>query len=118
MVDFGKRMHAQSFVLCGHLSDDHWQAFLLECATAMGMTPAGQPAVWHYPLDGKGGCGQTIFLPITESFLVVDTWPDHVGAYLHIASCKDFTIHDLRETIQRFELTLYSAGDPAMLEIP
>lgn len=54
------------------------------------MEACGEPHVCTYPVDGKGGSGHTIFQPITTSFLVIDTWPDHDGAYFHVSSCKDF----------------------------
>jgi hypothetical protein len=30
------------------------------------MTPVQEPLVWGYPLDGKGGVGETVFLPFGE----------------------------------------------------
>lgn len=91
MPKLGRRMFSQNIVLRGRLAAEGWNELLRECLTAMGMTPAGEPAFWRYPTDeGKGGYGMTICQPMTESFVVVDTWPDHDGAYLHISSCMRF----------------------------
>ena len=110
-------MHSQNVVLRGRLSDDAWRAFLVDCVSAMGMTTAGDPAVYRYPLDGKGGTGLTIMQPITESFLVVDTWPDHDGAYLHVSSCKPFDIGSLVAPIRAHGLGMDRAGVTEILEL-
>jgi hypothetical protein len=34
-------------------------------------------------------------LPITESFLALDTWSDHDGAYLFVCSCRPFRSDDI-----------------------
>ena len=110
MPELGRRMYAQNIVLRGCLDESEWLSFLSACAEAMNMSAAGIPGVWRYPVDGKGGTGVTIVQPITESFLVVDTWPDHDGAYMHVASCKRFSIEDIAETILKFGLAMDFAG--------
>jgi hypothetical protein len=105
-ITLGKRMYSQAFTLRGRLSDGDWRLFLVACAEAMDMSPAGNPAVWSYPVEGKGGFGKTILQPITESFLVADTWPDHDGAYLFICSCRKFDATQLIAPIKRFSLGL------------
>ena len=96
-VALGERMHAYGAVLqgfpnlgLGHKQEHRWLSFLHHVAKAIGMTAIDEPAVWTYPLQGKGGSGQTIMLPITESFLALDTWSDHRGAYLFVCSCRPF----------------------------
>lgn len=89
-VPLGQRMHAFGVVLHGSLPETRWLEFLHAVAAAIGMSAVANPAVWTYPLQGKGGTGQTFVLPITESFLALDTWPDHSGAYLFVCSCKSF----------------------------
>ena len=115
--ELGRRMHSQNIVLRGRLGDHQWRVFLLDCAAAMGMTPAGAAAAYHYPMDGKGGTGLTLCQPITESFLVIDTWPDHDGAYLHISSCKKFSVVDLVETIRLFGLGMDFGGRKETLSL-
>lgn len=110
-------MYTRAMTLHGRLSLARWKRFLVECAEALGMAPVGDPAVWHYPVGGKGGTGTTIVQPITESFLALDTWPDHDGAYLFIASCKSFFPAQLRETIARFELDEDEIGEPQTLHL-
>lgn len=94
-LTLGQRMHAYGLTLRARspqvtLSTEEWVDFLNQVTAAIGMSPVYDEKVWTYPVDGKGGCGQTIVLPITESFLALDTWPDHRGAYLFICSCKPF----------------------------
>lgn len=116
--DLGLQMFSRAIVLRGRLSVDKWRRFLAECAKAMGMEPAGPPAQWEYPTGGgKGGNGHTIVLPITESFLALDSWPDHDGAYLFIASCRKFTPSQLREPIIRFGLEHEQISDPLVMRL-
>lgn len=104
-VVLGSRMHSFGVVLRGHyVVDARWCDFLKEVARSIGMSPVGEPKVWDYPLQGKGGTGQTIVLPITESFLVVDTWWDHDGAYLFVCSCREFAIGRVLDTAEAFGL--------------
>ena len=118
MPKLGRRMFSQNFVLRGRLEADEWRAFLGACMTAMGMNAAGYPAAWRYPTDdGKGGHGMTICAPMTESFLVVDTWPDHDGAYLHISSCVRFDPSSLIAPVRSAGLEIGFVGALEMLRI-
>lgn len=118
MPKLGRRMYTQNYVLRGCL-DDHptqldgsaWKAFLIHCVAAMGMTTAGEAAVWSYPTDdGKGGEGMTVCQPMTESFIVVDTWPAHDGAYLHVSSCRKFDPSSLIEPVRAAGLAIDFVG--------
>jgi S-adenosylmethionine/arginine decarboxylase-like enzyme len=103
-VELGARMHAFGVVLKGHLVSERWLEFLTEVAKAIGMSAVGEPAVWTYPQDSKGGTGQTIVLPITESFLALDTWSDHAGAYLFVCSCRSYYSADVDAVAASFGL--------------
>lgn len=98
----GLTTHFYSCALCGELTPERWLDFLTEIAPAIGMTPVYKPAVWTYPCGDKGGVGQTLVQPITESFIVLDTWPDHKGAYLFVCSCKRFDQHKLKVLLKRW----------------
>jgi len=100
----GERMHSCGIVLRGALPELHWMELLHALARAIGMTAVGQPKVWTYPIAGKGGTGQTILLPITESFLALDTWSDHDGAYLFVCSCRQYDITAIDAVAQAFGL--------------
>jgi hypothetical protein len=39
-----------------------------------GLTPVAEPVVWGYPLDGKGGFGETVYLPFGEGPIVLSWW--------------------------------------------
>ena len=100
----GMQMHCLGVVLHGQLSDDRWIVLLRDVTRAIGMEAVAEPAVWTYPADGKGGTGQTIVLPITESFLALDTWRDHAGAYLFVCSCRPFFSADVDKVAAGFGL--------------
>lgn len=100
----GERMHCAGVVLHGALEPSGWLQMLKDMATAIGMEPVGEPAQWVYPVDGKGGQGATYVLPITESFLALDTWSDHRGAYLLVCSCREYATASLDEVAKRLGL--------------
>lgn len=114
----GTRMHTQGFALKGKMEAARWQSFLCAVAEAMGMTPTGHPAMWKYPLaNGAGGTGITLIQPITESFLAIDIWPDHGGAYLQICSCKFFSKSNVIAMARQFGLVTYDATELEVLEL-
>jgi hypothetical protein len=100
----GARMHSAGIVLRGVLSPEQWLKLLADITTAIGMKPVGEPAVWTYPVEGNGGNGQTIVQPITDSFLALDTWSDHRGAYLFVCSCRFYYTADIDAVAKRFGL--------------
>jgi S-adenosylmethionine/arginine decarboxylase-like enzyme len=102
--DLGRRMHFHAFALRGRLSAAEWRELLDEAARAIDMSPVGEAACWTYPVNGEGGNGQTMVQPITESFLALDTWPDHKGAYFIICSCRAFDPNTLDYLFRRFSL--------------
>lgn len=102
----GRRMYARGIVLRGRLKLPEWKRFLVECAEALQMSPVGDAAVWKYPIGGAGGNGYTVVQPITESFLALDTWPDHDGAYLFVCSCKEWWPVALRQVIADHDLQM------------
>jgi S-adenosylmethionine/arginine decarboxylase-like enzyme len=109
--ELGSRMHSLGVVLRGHLPDARWLDFVQEVAKAIGMSAVDEPKVWTYPTDGKGGTGQTIVLPITESFIVLDTWLDHSGAYLFVCSCRGYYSADVDKVAEVFGLKASLKGD-------
>ena len=101
----GAKMHSAGFVLKGELTNVRWRDFLYAVTEAIGMEPVGEPAYWKYPTgDGKGGEGQTMVLPITESFLALDTWSDHGGAYLFVCSCRPYHLQHIDTVAREFGL--------------
>ena len=104
----GERMHAFGVTLRSEqdIGPDRLVEFLHALTNAIGMTAVGDHALWTYPLHGKGGNGRTIVLPITDSFLALDTWPDHRGAYLFICSCKPFDQFIVDRTARGFDMSV------------
>ena len=90
MDDLGQRIWLLALSLQGSKSEEEWGTLVWDAVKLLEMDPVGQPEFRHYPIGGKGGTGMTIFQPITESFLALDTWPDFDGAYLLVNSCKKF----------------------------
>jgi S-adenosylmethionine/arginine decarboxylase-like enzyme len=118
LLPLGRRMYVRGIVLYGRLTEKMWRDFLNEAARDMNMSPIAKPAVWTYPLYGEGGVGSTIVQPITESFLALDTWPDHGGAYLMICSCRSYSTDCLNDLIEHYGLRQgHSTGTPIELEI-
>ncbi len=105
----GKRMHSAGIVLRGALPELRWLELINAIAHAIGMSPVGEPKVWTYPFEGKGGTGQTFLLPITESFLALDTWSDHDGAYLFVCSCRHYGIAAIDAVASAYGLKISSA---------
>lgn len=113
----GARMHTQGVVIRGSLDEEGWRRFLVKCAEALGMSPSGEARVWDYPIAGKGGEGMTIVQPITESFLALDTWSDHDGAYLFICSCRRFCLTQIVGVIREFGLGQEANSDLSVLRL-
>lgn len=107
----GLRIRSFGLVLKGQLAETRWLQFLSEVVLAIGMNPVGDTVVRTYPVDGKGGVGLTIFQAITESFLVMDIWPDHDGAYLFVCSCRPFYSTDIDSVAALFGLETSRADD-------
>jgi hypothetical protein len=103
----GTRMYTRGSVLLGGMTVVRWKEFLREITEAIGMDPVAEPACWQYPYNGKGGVGFTLCQPITESFLCLDVWQDHNGAYLFICSCVSIKAQKLYPVIARFGLNVH-----------
>lgn len=111
----GRRMFFHAFSLSGWMENEQWRTFLVDCTAAIDMDAVGDAAVWTYPLaNGAGGNGTTMCQPITESFLALDTWPDHGdhgGAYLIVCSCRPFAPGDLDYVFRKHGLTVTGDAD-------
>lgn len=93
--------------LRGTMNDDVWSEFLESLIDRIGMTPFADEKRWTWPLTERGPNGTIIVRPITESFVALDIWPDHAGAYLHLCSCKPFTLAPFRECCAEFGIEIY-----------
>lgn len=102
----GRSMQSHSFALGGVMSSGAWYSVLSEIIDAIGMTPVYKPAIWNYPFCGGGGNGQTIVQPITESFLALDIWPDHAGAYLVVCSCRPFDPQVIKGVLSKWKVSV------------
>ncbi|MBW1953841.1 MAG: hypothetical protein JRI66_12310 [Deltaproteobacteria bacterium] len=108
MGNLGQRLTVYGFACNGAFSREYLERSLTEIVRTCRFRPVGEPLSWGYPLDGRGGVGETIFLPFgegqlklgwlkklllrflmrrfrwtfllfqpfTESFAVIDSYPD------------------------------------------
>jgi S-adenosylmethionine/arginine decarboxylase-like enzyme len=107
--DLGSRLLLAAFAVRGTVDEERAKQIIDSIIETIGVSRAHTAITYPYPIDGKGGTGFTVLQPITESFLAVDSWPDHGGAYVVIASCKWFEVELVRETLQG--LGLHIIGD-------
>lgn len=87
---FGKEIFILGASLSGRILAAEWEGFLPELYLATGIRPSHASQTFDY-----GTIGYIHIQPIISSFIVLDVWPDHEGAYLHICSCKPFNIDDV-----------------------
>ena len=106
MDDLGSRLLIAAFSVKGDVNVRVAQYLLRHVMAAIGVAPAHDQGFYRYPTGGKGGTGFTIIQPITESFLAVDSWPDHGGAYLVFASCKWFDVDAVEKVVESLGLTV------------
>jgi hypothetical protein len=106
-IPLGMRLQTRGTVLVGTLTVQRWKDLLIAITDAIGMTRVYDAACWKYPVAGKGGTGHTIVQPITESFMCLDVWDDHNGAYLFLVSCKPFSAKNLYPVFLTFGLTVH-----------
>ena len=101
MAEFGASMNLAAFSIRGDISLAFCSELTDRIIKTSGMTPAYAPALYSYPVEGKGGEGFTYFQPITESFICWDVYPRLKGGYLVICSCIDFNAQDLIDEIKK-----------------
>lgn len=91
--NLGRKLYITMYTLGGQADAELCQRLnaAIAIAIAIDMDMAGlESATWHYPLEGRGGVGFTMVQPITTSYMVWDTWPDHNAAYFQVVSCKPY----------------------------
>lgn len=97
--ELGQFMQLHALALRGGSAVDD-EMLLERVAQRIGMHPVGPAARWDYPTKhGAGGVGRTTILPITESFLAVDSWPMLGGRYLVVCSCQAFDATELGKLV-------------------
>lgn len=105
----GSRLLLAGFAVKGKVDPLVAHNILRACIQAMDVKSVHTSCLYNYPADGKGGTGFTLIQPITESFLAVDSWPDHGGAYVVLASCKWFDPQAVKQVI--IDMGLQVIGD-------
>jgi hypothetical protein len=114
--DLGLNMQVTVLAIQGRISAAESKRLLKLVVGWIGMSTGGmRPQVWTYPLPGgEGGTGDTAVQPIltaqplVESIAlalagvgVTDSWAEHDGFYLVVASCRGFWVRRLRWYLRR-----------------
>ena len=112
MERLGERLNVATFAVRGPVNEALAWSLVWGLIAALRMNEApGATACW-YPLPGgKGGLGFTLFQPITESFIAVDAWPDHGGAYVVICSCRPFNTDKVLNVFIGQDLTVIESNE-------
>lgn len=84
----GRMLQFHAFALRGE--GDNLQA-LKTTVSRIGMVQAFEEKVWDY-----GEIGTVSVVPIIESFIAMDAWPQHGGKYLVVCSCRSFDPEEVR----------------------
>jgi hypothetical protein len=102
--EFGDEITVVGFSVRGEL--DTYRSFDLAAAIveAIGMQCSHSPTLTLYPLVEGLSLGFIVQQCIVESFVTLDVWPGRNGAYVHIASCKDFSPEKLYPVFKKFGL--------------
>lgn len=106
----GLSMYVSVFAVKACPTPEQTKVLLHGLVTHIGMTTGGMsPAIWYYPWEDKGGVGETILVPfltaqplmesismnISPGAVAGDTWKEHNGIYIIIASCRPYNIQQV-----------------------
>jgi len=114
MSEFGQSMYGSMISLKGEINQEKCEKLTESIIKSIGMEKAYEPAIYNFPLNGKGGKGFTYIQPITESFIAWDVWEDHKGAYLIICSCKDYRLANVIQILRRENIEMESLNNHEM----
>ncbi len=96
--DFGLIEQQAGWRVQGNLNTSEVVALSYDLIRFVGMQPDGMPTLDRYPKSGKGGEGiqvfhrSRIYEPLTESWVVISTWPLHGFIRVNLSSCKPFHV--------------------------
>ena len=71
----------------GWVAPDMARGVLRKLVHFIGMTPARDHPIDHYPFEGGGGEGFSLFQPLKESYAVMDVYYDTNESELLISTC-------------------------------
>lgn len=99
-MNLGERMWVAGFKITGDIDLEAAEDIAAALIKTLGLSPAPGVHALSYPTgDGKGGVGFTLFQPITESFIVVDSYPELKTAYVLVSSCVGFEHAKVQQAI-------------------
>mgnify|MGYP003395915291 CR=1 FL=1 len=101
MARFGSTVTLAAITVIGEITKEGCSEITERIIKRIGMSAVHFPVIYRYPVDGKGGSGFTLIQPISESFLVWDTWEKLNGAYFFLCSCKGFKMTDVIEELEK-----------------
>ena len=113
----GDRLHLTGWIIVGKLDYQNSGYIIASIIDSIGMTPAHGSSLCCYPAGGKGGVGFTVFQPITESFIILDAWPEREipGGYLVIGSCKSYCKEDVAQVFDNLQLDVFEASSDCLV---
>ena len=77
------------------------------------MTPDPPFDLRNYPnAAGCGGVGVQLYQPLTESWIVIGTWPQHGFFRINLSSCKPYDFGATTSWLGRFGKVLRSFNYP------
>lgn len=101
--EFGLIEQQAGWRVQGNLSTSEVVGLSYDLIRFVSMEPDGMPVLDHYPKGGKGGEGiqvfhrSRIYQPLTESWVVISTWPRHGFIRINLSSCKTFNQYEVEE---------------------
>ena len=113
-LKLGEKMDVVGFAVKGNTSFFEGRMLVELVVHALGMNKVHQPTYYKYPVDGAGGVGFTYIQPISESFVALDSWPDHKGAYLVICSCKPVDVNLVKKVLGQEGYTIKKSFNTEM----
>ena len=107
MIDetLGVQMWTADFCVHNLVGEEQAMDLCSEITRILDMEPVEHTHTWRYPInDYKGGEGFTYLQPITESFIIVDSYTNLPSAYVTVRSCKQFDPQRVAELLNEMGL--------------
>ena len=70
--------------------EDALGEWLLQAASAVGMTAFGDPRIENYPFPHQDSVALSAQLFLGESGITIHTYPEYGAVFLNLFTCKDF----------------------------
>lgn len=116
MSTFGTKVQVAGLLVAGEISRLHDESIPAtiklaeDIVEAIGMNCSHPAQVADYPPNADGvSPGFIVTQPIYESAVMIDVWPPLQLMYVHVVSCKDFTVEPVWKVLQKAGFTVKDA---------